>query len=157
MRIAIFDEAHQLNETGVQFLGAALGTAQLLELARDMLGAGLQLARGLADWQELARDCEMSARDLRLVVGKQTHYSKEMRLRWTGSAPEGLHSQDWAEGLARVEEALQMAMAALDMVSDLFAVPGAGQDSVLFDFATDIDNTQTAEINIMRNMLKDKK
>ena len=46
---------------------------------------------------------------------------------------------------------------ALDMVSDLFAVPGAGQDSVLFDFATDIDNTQTAEINIMRNMLKDKK
>jgi len=46
---------------------------------------------------------------------------------------------------------------ALDMVGDLFAVPGAGQDSVLFDFATDIDNTQTAEINIMRNMLKDKK
>ena len=119
VRIAIFDEAHQLNETGVQFLGLALGTAQLLELARDMLGAGLQLARGLADWQELARDCEMSARDLRLVVGKQTHYSKEMRLRWTGSAPEGLHSQDWAEGLARVEEALQMAMAALDMVSEI--------------------------------------
>ncbi len=119
VRIAIFDEAHQLNETGVQFLGAALGTAQLLDFCRDMLGTGLQLARGLADWQELARDCEMASRDLRLVVGKQTQYSKDARLRWTSSAPEGLHEQDWAEGLSRVEEALQMAMAGLDMVSEI--------------------------------------
>jgi len=42
---------------------------------------------------------------------------------------------------------------ALDMVEDLFAIPGAGQDNVLFDFATDIDNTQRAEINIMKAML----
>jgi uncharacterized protein (DUF305 family) len=27
---------------------------------------------------------------------------------------------------------------------------------VLFDFATDVDNTQRAEINIMKNMLKEK-
>jgi ATP-dependent DNA helicase DinG len=119
VRVAIFDEAHQLNETGVQFLGAALGTSQILDFCRDMLGTGLQLARGLADWQELARDCEMAARDLRLVVGKQTQYSKEARLRWKGSAPEGLHEQDWAEGLARVEESLQMAMVGLDMVSEI--------------------------------------
>lgn len=119
VRVAIFDEAHQLNETGVQFLGAALGTSQLLDFTRDLLGTGLQLARGLAEWQELARDCEMAARDLRLVVGEQTKYSKDMRLRWTGSAPEGLHEQDWAEGLSRVEDALQMAMAALDMVSEI--------------------------------------
>lgn len=44
---------------------------------------------------------------------------------------------------------------ALIMVDDLFATPGAGQDSVLYDFATDIDNTQTAEIEIMRGMLKE--
>ncbi len=119
VRIAIFDEAHQLNETGVQFLGAALGTSQMLDFTRDLLGTGLQLARGLADWQELTRDCEMAARDLRLVVGQKTQYSKDMRLRWTGSAPEGLHEQEWAEGLSRVEEALQMAMAALDMVSEI--------------------------------------
>ncbi|TAG25408.1 MAG: ATP-dependent DNA helicase [Burkholderiales bacterium] len=119
VRIAIFDEAHQLNETGVQFLGAALGTSQMLDFTRDLLGTGLQLARGLAEWQELARDCEMAARDLRLVVGEKTKYSKDMRLRWTGSAPEGLHEQDWAEGLSRVEDALQMAMAALDMVSEI--------------------------------------
>ena len=42
---------------------------------------------------------------------------------------------------------------ALVMVQDLFDTRGAGQDSALFDFATDVDNTQRAEINIMRNML----
>jgi uncharacterized protein (DUF305 family) len=47
---------------------------------------------------------------------------------------------------------------ALVMVEDLFDKPGAGQDAVLFDFATDVDNTQRAEINIMRGMLlKEKK
>ena len=47
---------------------------------------------------------------------------------------------------------------ALVMVQDLFDTPGAGQDAVLFDFATDVDNTQRAEIEIMRNMLlKEKK
>jgi uncharacterized protein (DUF305 family) len=47
---------------------------------------------------------------------------------------------------------------ALIMVQDLFDTPGAGQDAVLFDFATDIDNTQRAEIKIMQNMLlKEKK
>ena len=42
---------------------------------------------------------------------------------------------------------------ALVMVQDLFDTPGAGQDAVLFDFATDVDNTQRAEIEIMRRML----
>ena len=42
---------------------------------------------------------------------------------------------------------------ALDMVEDLLATPGAGQDNILFDFATDIDNTQRAEIEIMKRML----
>ncbi len=46
---------------------------------------------------------------------------------------------------------------ALVMVKDLFDTPGAGQDAELFDFATDADNTQRAEIRIMENMLKEKR
>jgi uncharacterized protein (DUF305 family) len=46
---------------------------------------------------------------------------------------------------------------ALTMVDDLFNTPGAGQDPVLFDFATDIENTQSAEIKIMRGMLDKEK
>jgi uncharacterized protein (DUF305 family) len=45
---------------------------------------------------------------------------------------------------------------ALQMVKDLFATAGAGQDPQLFDFASDVDNTQQAEIDIMRHMLKER-
>jgi len=44
---------------------------------------------------------------------------------------------------------------ALIMVKDLFGHAGAGQDAELFDFATDADNSQRAEIRIMQNMLKE--
>ena len=43
---------------------------------------------------------------------------------------------------------------ALIMVKQLFDTPGAGQDADLFDFATDADNTQRAEIRIMQGMLQ---
>ena len=46
---------------------------------------------------------------------------------------------------------------ALIMVKDLFDAPGAGQDADLFNFATDADNTQRAEIKIMQHMLEEKR
>ncbi len=46
---------------------------------------------------------------------------------------------------------------ALVMVKQLFDTPGAGEDADLFDFATDVDNTQRAEIKIMEEMLKEKR
>jgi uncharacterized protein (DUF305 family) len=45
---------------------------------------------------------------------------------------------------------------ALIMVKDLFDTAGAGQDADLFNFATDADNTQRAEIKIMQSMLEQK-
>jgi uncharacterized protein (DUF305 family) len=45
---------------------------------------------------------------------------------------------------------------ALTMVKDLFDTAGAGQDADIFNFATDADNTQTAEIRIMQSMLEKK-
>lgn len=52
---------------------------------------------------------------------------------------------------------IQHHQGALTMVKELFASPGAGQDAQLFNFATDADNTQRAEIRIMQNMLKQEK
>jgi uncharacterized protein (DUF305 family) len=46
---------------------------------------------------------------------------------------------------------------ALTMVKDLFDTAGAGQDAEIFNFATDADNTQRAEIRIMETMLKKEK
>jgi uncharacterized protein (DUF305 family) len=43
---------------------------------------------------------------------------------------------------------------ALTMVKDLFETAGAGQDAEVFDFATDVDTGQRAEIRIMQGMLE---
>ncbi len=43
---------------------------------------------------------------------------------------------------------------ALTMVKDLFDTAGAGQDAVLFNFTTDVDSGQRAEIRIMQKMLE---
>ena len=45
---------------------------------------------------------------------------------------------------------------ALVMVKDLFDTAGAGQDAELFNFATDVDGSQRAEIRIMQAMLDEK-
>jgi len=42
---------------------------------------------------------------------------------------------------------------ALVMVKDLFETAGAGQDAEIFNFATDVDSGQRAEIRIMETML----
>jgi uncharacterized protein (DUF305 family) len=43
---------------------------------------------------------------------------------------------------------------ALTMVEDLFDTAGAGQDAEMFNFATDVDSGQRAEIRIMQTMLE---
>jgi len=45
---------------------------------------------------------------------------------------------------------------ALIMVKDLFDTAGAGQDAEVYNFATDVDSGQRAEIRIMRTMLGEK-
>jgi uncharacterized protein (DUF305 family) len=45
---------------------------------------------------------------------------------------------------------------ALIMVKDLFDTAGAGQDAELFNFATDVDSGQRAEIKIMQALLSEK-
>lgn len=116
VRIAIFDEAHQLNETGVQFLGRTLTTGQLLDFCRDILAAGLQFARGLVDWQQITGNCERAARQLRLCAGSQYPGSK---LRWTTPAPENLDAKAWAVALGDVQQTCHLAAEALATVSEL--------------------------------------
>ena len=115
VRVVVFDEAHQLNEIGIQFLGQQLGTGQLLDLARDVLAAGLKHARGQADWNALAGGLEGAARDLRLAGGA---VRGQARLRWRDGAPDGLDESAWHAALLRVAAALEATVAALAPVDE---------------------------------------
>jgi len=116
VRVAVFDEAHQLNETGVQFLGLQLGSAQIIDFSRDLLAAGLQLARGLAEWPRLAAALDRAARDLRLSAGQAFAGSK---LRWSGVEPEGVDLVAWGASLREIDSALSLSQVALETVSEL--------------------------------------
>ena len=116
VQTVIFDEAHQLNETGVQFLGKQLSTGQLLDFAHDMLISGLQHACGLLDWQKLVSDVEHAARDLRMAVGTSYPGAK---LRWVDVAPDQVDSFEWAAVLAELHAACGRAAQALTVVSDM--------------------------------------
>ena len=48
---------------------------------------------------------------------------------------------------------IQHHQGALTMVEQLFAAPGGGQEAELFQFATDVDADQRAEIHLMQQML----
>jgi ATP-dependent DNA helicase DinG len=113
VRTVIFDEAHQINETGVQFLGRHLSSGQLLDFARDVLACGLQMARGLMDWQQVAGQVEHAARELRLVVGRVPAGAK---LRWDGIAPENVDENAWRDALQAVAQACEQAVQALGQV-----------------------------------------
>ena len=116
VRIVIFDEAHQLNDTGVQFLGASFTTGQLLDFGRDMLAAGQQFARGVVDWQQVVGVTERAARELRLGAGK--HYPGT-KLRWTDEVPEGLDTVAWRQAMEAVCAACAKACEALNTVSEI--------------------------------------
>ena len=123
VEVAIFDEAHQLAEAGVSFLGSTLGSAQAIDFARDLLGAGLAQARGLQDWSALAADCDHAARDLRLAAaGPLREVRGTLKLRWDERATE----PGFVAALAALADACAAARAALDRVRALAPelVPG---------------------------------
>lgn len=116
VRVVVFDEAHQLNETGVQFLGTQFTTGQLLDFARDTLACGLQFARGMVDWQKLASRVELAGRDLRLVVGR---VAPGGRIRWTHDAPQGVDPSSWMAAMDLLQVACEEAVMSLDSVAEL--------------------------------------
>ena len=96
-RVVIFDEAHQLNEIGVNFLGVQMGTSQLLDLAKDVLATGENTARGMGEWREMASKLELAAKDWRGLFAKTERLSK---LAWTHLSPEGVNEQLWSDVLS---------------------------------------------------------
>lgn len=116
VEIAVFDEAHQLAEAGVQFLGTTLGSSQLIDFARDLLAVGLQQARGLKPWAEIAGACDRAARELRLAAaGPMREVRGSLKLRWD----ERSGRADFAGTLADAAKTCRDAAASIEAVIDL--------------------------------------
>ena len=116
VRVVVFDEAHQINETGVQFLGLQVSTGQLMDFSRDLRSSGLELARGFADWTELSQRVDLAARDIRLAASDVPVGS---RLRWTEETPDALPADTWRSALQAACTSLMNAGEALEGVCDV--------------------------------------
>ena len=117
--VAVFDEAHQLVEAGVQFLGTTLGSAQPIDFARDLLALGLQQARGLVDWQALAAACERAARDLRLAAaGALRDVRGTVKLRWNERSQQPAFVEALTALAAACTAAAEGLQAAIDLGPD---------------------------------------
>lgn len=116
VNVCIFDEAHQINETGIQFLGRQVSSRRIVDLSHDALAAGFQHARGLHDWQALCSRLERAMQDVRLVASPKPY---EQRLRWHDAAPEGVAVPAWDKALDELSDALQSMLDVVDNCTDM--------------------------------------
>jgi ATP-dependent DNA helicase DinG len=112
----VFDEAHQLCDAGVQFLGLSLGSAQAIDFGRDLIAVGLAQARGAADWSALAGAVERGARELRLAAcGPLREVRASLKLRWDERAAQAA----FVAALEALTDAAAQAQRAVQAVIDL--------------------------------------
>lgn len=135
--------------------------------AQAILMAGMAPAQGASDAvQRLAQKIDISQRD-EIALMKEW-----LEARGQAVPSDSLSMTMMMPGMLTREELAQLAAArghdfdrlflsfmirhhqgALQMVEELFAAPGAGQDPDIFRFATDVDADQRDEIFVMQQML----
>ncbi|MFY9573188.1 MAG: DUF305 domain-containing protein [Blastocatellia bacterium] len=133
-------ESHTENRD-VRSLGARISRSQSDEIKfmkRWLASRGQPISQAMADMPN------MSHEPMGLMPGMLTPEQMEALTKARGQEFDHL----FLTGM------IQHHGGALTMVKDLFDTAGAGQDAELFNFATDVDSGQRAEIRIMQSMLK---
>ena len=100
----VFDEAHQLNEIGVQFLGRQVTTAQLDRYARDLVSCGNLLVLAIEDWRAMVEELSRSVSALKSLC--RTGESAR-RQGWLEDQPPGVDARAWGTTLAALHSTLQ--------------------------------------------------
>ena len=155
--VVVIDEAHQLNETGIQFAGWVLGTRQLQSYIKDVLADVTLHARGLADWMQLLGQLEQALNEWRAVGAGIAPGS---RLRWLGAAPEGVSDKAWRGGLHAVGQSLRALLLVLAKVAEtahaLVALyeRGARLLSQLASFAQPVPDDAVRWLEVTRHHLR---
>src|SRR5262245_16059421 len=137
-------ESHTANED-LKLLGARISRSQSDEIKfmkRWLAFRGQTSSQTMADMHHT----DMSHGPMALMPGMLTPEQMEALKKAKGSEFDRL----FLTGM------IQHHGGALTMVKDLFDTAGAGQDAELFNFATDVDSGQRAEIRIMQNLLEKK-
>ena len=112
----VLDEAHRVNDIGLQVLGRSVGARDLQVLARELRTQGEQWARGLQPWAHCALLLEQAVLALERRV--RPALSSAARVRWLGSTPEGVDPSGWARDVVAVSQALAQAERALTSAAD---------------------------------------
>ncbi len=120
--VVIVDEAHQLNDTGVQFAGTTLSTRQLLGFARDAMAVTTEHARGLHPWLDLLVALEHTVQQWAATAAA---VPPGVRQSWLGSSPQGVDAALWPQQLHTVGRSLRLVWQALDSVQE--AAPALAQ------------------------------
>jgi uncharacterized protein (DUF305 family) len=129
----------------LRLLGARISSSQSDEIRfmkRWLAARGEPLSMAMPGMQDMDR----SGHAMALMPGMLTPEQMEALRKAQGAEFDHL----FLEGM------IQHHHGALTMVKDLFDTAGAGQDAELFNFATDVDSGQRAEIRIMQTMLERK-
>lgn len=137
-------ESHTENKD-VRSLGARISRSQSDEIKfmkRWLASRGQPISLAMHDMH----DMNMSHESMALMPGMLTSEQMEALRKAKGAEFDHL----FLTGM------IQHHGGALTMVKDLFDTAGAGQDAELFNFTTDVDSGQRAEIRIMQNMLEKK-
>ena len=135
--------ASRTENKDVRSLGAKIGSSQSDEMKfmeRWLAMRGKPISMAMPGMPEM----DMSGAPMHAMPGMLTESQMVALRRAKGAAFDRL----FLTGMIQHHEG------ALTMVKGMFETPGAGQDADLFNFATDADNTQRAEIKIMQGMLE---
>lgn len=114
VQVVVFDEAHQLNDIGVQFLGSQLTTRQLAGLGSDLVSQGTRWARGVANWPLMALDI---GRDIAALRAACNTGVRTGRRRWAGGAPQDIAAPAWMDLMGGLRRSLEEAGSKLQGVA----------------------------------------
>lgn len=115
VRTVIFDEAHQLNEIGVQFLGRQISGGQLLSFGRELEKCSSKLVWGHTDWTVLL---DRLRRDVEAVRQVASQAGGKSRTVWTSEVPLGLEDSHWLPAYAAMQSAMEDIHRLLERLSE---------------------------------------
>lgn len=111
----VFDEAHQLNDIGVQFLGQQWSTRQVDALCKDLYKQSTHLAMGSGVWRDWISAVLQSTLQLKAMCAS---VASGQTLTWGQMYPQGLEESSWQLCIATITEALRSLCALVQLVQE---------------------------------------